>query len=418
MGRQAGIKKASIVSIGNEVVSGRAVDTNAAYIARRLTAVGVPVVSGYTAVDELDAIKRTLNLAVGDADIVVISGGLGPTEDDLTRQALADFLGVELVLHEDLLATVRGFFDRRGAPMPARNASQAHVPAGAAAIENPIGTAPGIEARKGGVVLFAVPGVPTEMEHMVETSVLPRVRQIAQSQAVVAKRLKCFGAGESTIAEVLGDAMQRGRNPLVNCTVHAGVITLEVVATADNADLAEQMAVTQEMALRSALGTLVYGVEDQTLAEVVGRRLAETGQTLAVAESCTGGLVAKLITDVPGSSRYFLCGWVTYSDGAKSRELGVPPAIIATHGAVSGEVAAAMAQGARRGAATDFGIGITGIAGPSGGTEHKPVGLVYIAVSSRNGTDTSRHIFSQDRSLVRLRAAQTALNLLRLKLGI
>jgi nicotinamide-nucleotide amidase len=418
MSDQAQIKKASIISIGNEVLSGHTVDTNAAHIARRLRAVSVPVVSIHVASDEIGTIKRVLNLAAGEADVVVITGGLGPTDDDLTRQAMAAFLGVELVLHGDQLARIRQFFDRRGVAMPARNAIQAHIPAGARVIENEVGTAPGVEAEKGDVVLFALPGVPWEMEQMLEAHVLPRVREIAKSQAIVTRRLKCFGAGESTIAEMIGDAMQRGRNPLVNCTVHAGVIALEVVATSSDPSQAEDMAAREEASLRQALGKLVYGVDDQTLAEVVGEKLAQGGKTLAVAESCTGGLLAKLITDVPGSSRYFVCGWVTYSNESKSRQLGVLPALIETHGAVSEQVAVAMAQGARYNAGADFAVGITGIAGPEGGTEHKPVGLVYIAVSSRDSTDISRYVFPHDRSAIRLRAAQTALNLLRLTLEV
>jgi nicotinamide-nucleotide amidase len=418
MSDQPQIKKAGIISVGNEVLNGRTVDTNAAYIARRLTAEGVPVVSIYVAPDELGAIKRVLELATGDADVVVISGGLGPTDDDLTRQAMAGFLDVELVCREDLLATIQAFFDERGVAMPARNAMQARIPAGAKPIDNATGTAPGVEAEKGGALLFALPGVPSEMERMLETSVLPRVREIAGSQVIVTRRLRCFGVGESTVAEMIGDAMQRGRNPLVNCTVREGVITLDVVATSLDRSQAEQMAAGEEASLRRALGELVYGVEDQTLAEAVGQKLARAGRTLAVAESCTGGLLAKLITDVPGSSRYFLCGWVTYSNESKSRQLGVLPALIETHGAVSEQVAVAMAQGARYNAAADFAVGITGIAGPEGGTEHKPVGLVYIAVSSRDSTDISRYVFPHDRSAVRLRAAQTALNLLRLKLEI
>lgn len=412
------MKKASIVSIGNEVLSGQTVDTNAACIARRLRSANVPVVSIYVAPDEVGAIRRALDLATGDADVVLISGGLGPTDDDLTRQAMADFLGAELVPHKDLLAKIQEFFDRRGTVMPARNAIQAHIPAGTKPIENTTGTAPGVEAQKGGVVLFALPGVPSEMEQMLEASVLPRVREIAKSQVIATRRLKCFGAGESVIADLIGDAMQRGRNPLVNCTVHAGVITLEVMATSSDRKRAEDMAAAEEASLRRVLGTLVYGVEDQTLAEVVGEKLAQAGKTVAAAESCTGGLLAKLITDVPGSSRYFLCGWVTYSNEAKSRQLGVLPALIETHGAVSEQVAGAMAQGARYKAGADFAVGITGIAGPAGGSEHKPVGLVYIAVSSRESTDISRYVFPHDRSTVRLRTAQTALNLLRLKLEI
>jgi len=418
MSDQAQTKTASIVSIGNEVLSGRTIDTNAAYIAQKLTASNVPIVSIYVAPDELTAIRRVLELATADADVVVISGGLGSTDDDLTRQAMAAFLGVELELREDRLAAIRRFFEQRGVVMPARNAIQAHIPAGAKAIENKTGTAPGVEAHKGDTVLFALPGVPSEMERMLDASVLPRVREIAKSQAIVTKRLKCFGAGESTIADMIGNVMDRGRNPLVNCTVHAGVITLEIVATSSDRSMAEEMAAREEASLRRILGSLVYGMEDQTLAEVVGEKLARMGKTMAVAESCTGGLLAKLTTDVPGSSRYFLGGWVTYSNESKSRELGVLPALIDTHGAVSGQVAVAMAQGARHKAGADFAIGITGIAGPEGGSEHTPVGLVYIAVSSRDDTDISRHVFPHDRSSVRLRAAQTALNLLRLKLEI
>jgi len=418
MGSGVQIKKAGIVSIGNELLNGRTVDTNAAYIARRLVAAGVPIVGTYGVPDEQGAITRALELATGQADIVVITGGLGPTDDDVTRQAMAEFLGVELVLHEDLLAKIREFFDRRGVPMPPSNAVQAHLPAGAKVIENEIGTAPGIEAQKGGTAMFALPGVPAEMERMLKASVLPRVRELADSQAVATRYLKCFGAGESTIAAMLGDAMQRGRNPLVNCTVQAGVITLEVVATSTDRGQAEKMAAREEATIRRVLGRLIYGEGDQTLAEVVGKRLAQAGKTIVVAESCTGGLLAKLITDIPGSSRYFLCGWITYSDEAKTRDLGIPRELIATYGAVSEQVAEAMADGARRNADADFALAVTGIAGPDGGTEQKPVGLVYIALSSRNGTDISRFIFSHDRGLVRLRAAQTALDLLRLRLAI
>ncbi len=409
-------KKASILSIGNELLSGRTVDANAAYIAGRLRTIGVPVVSVYGVADEEPAIRRMLGLAMSEADIVVATGGLGPTDDDLTRQAIADFLGVDLVLHEELLGGLQQFFERRGVEMPARNASQAYIPRGAAAMENPVGTAPGIRAQIDGKLLYALPGVPKEMEGMFEAVVLPELRQFAKGQAFAVRRLRCFGAGESRIAELIGEAMRRGRSSLVNCTTHAGVITLEIVAAAAEQGRAEEMAAGEEQSLRALLGNLVYGTGDQTLAEIVGENLARRGMTIAVAESCTGGLLAKLITDVPGSSRYFTCGWVTYGNEAKSRELEVPPETIDKYGAVSEQVAQAMAQGARRRAGADYAIGITGIAGPGGGTELKPVGLVYISVGSHNSTEISRHVFAFDRGSVRLRAAQTALNMLRLKL--
>lgn len=413
-----GYKKAGIISIGNELLSGKTVDTNAAYIEGQLRTVGLPVVCVYGVADEEPAIRRKLALALEEADILVISGGLGPTDDDLTRQAIAGLLGVGLVLREDLLTGLRQFFDRRGIEMVRKNEIQAYIPQGATPIVNERGTAPGIRAELGGKVLYAMPGVPTEMRHMLDTFILPELRQYSAGQAIVAKRLQCFGAGESKVAEMIGDAMLRGRNPLVNCTVSTGVITLEIVATAANMDDAEVLAAREEQSLRGVLGNLVYGVGDQTLAEVVGEHLAQTGQSLAIAESCTGGLLASLVTEIPGSSRYFTYGWVTYSNRAKNTELQVPMEMIDKHGAVSEQVARAMAQGTRQRSGADYAIAITGIAGPGGGSEQKPVGLVYIGVDSRDGAETSRFVFSSDRSSVRLRAAQTALNILRLKLRI
>jgi nicotinamide-nucleotide amidase len=381
-----------------------------------LIATGIPVVGFYAVGDTIEAIVRAFTLAAQEADIVIVTGGLGPTDDDLTRQALADFLGSELELRPDLLARLREFFERRGVEMVAKNTVQAYVPKGADAIGNDWATAPGIMARKDGCLFFVLPGVPREMKQMLEASVLMHLRAMSQGQVIAVRRLRCFGAGESAIAEMLGDAMLRGRNPLVNCTASAGVITLEIVAMAQADGCAEGMAADTEQSLRRKLGSVVYGAGDETLAEVVGRRLTQRGQTLATAESCTGGLLAKLVTDVPGASRYFARGWVTYSNEAKTDELGVPVGLLAQHGAVSEHVAAAMAQGARRRAQAGYAIGITGIAGPDGGSEQKPVGLVYISVDHSGGTDTSRHVFSFDRHAVRLRAAQTALNMLRERL--
>jgi nicotinamide-nucleotide amidase len=237
-------------------------------------------------------------------------------------------------------------------------------------------------------------------------------------QTIVVKKLKCFGAGESHIAEMLGDMMHRDRNPQINCTVQFGIITLHIIASAMDRAKAEQMAEVDERKLRGILGDLVFGVNDQVLAEVVGGQLADTNKTLAVAESCSGGLVAKLITDVQGASRYFSCGWVTYANEAKVRELGVPAELIERYGAVSEEVAAAMAKGALEKAGTDYALSLTGIAGPDGGSEQKPVGLVYIGIADKTGCSVEKYVFPHTRDFMRLRSAQTALNLLRLKLRI
>lgn len=410
------MKKASIVSIGNELLSGQTVNSNAAYLGAELVTIGIPAVSSYAVADEVDAIVRALELAGSEADVVIATGGLGPTDDDLTRQAMAKFLNVELELHDDLLEKIQDFFNRLNRRMPERNKIQAYIPAGASALPN-IGTAPGIRAESKGRLFYALPGVPLEMKRMYEESILPELKEFAGGQAVVVRKLQCFGAGESTIADMLGNAMERGRNPLVNCTVSSGIITLHIVASAENQAKAEAMAGMEEQSLRSNLGELVYGTGDQSLAEVVGELLARQAKTVAVAESCTGGLLSKLLTDIPSSSRYFTHGWITYSNEAKIAELGVPADLIAKYGAVSEQVAEAMARCARAKADTDFAIGITGIAGPGGATEQKPAGLVYISVDSVHGCDTEMCLFSYDRRFVRLRASQTALNLLRLKLN-
>jgi nicotinamide-nucleotide amidase len=409
------MKKASIVTIGNEILAGKTVDTNAAHLAIELQNIGIPVVSSYTVADEIEEIVRALKLAGSDADVIVATGGLGPTDDDLTRQAFAEFLGVELQLQNDLLEKIRERFAQRNLDMPENNRMQAYIPAGAKALEN-IGTAPGIMAEHEGKLFIALPGVPMEMEQMFE-SVLPELKKFASGQAIVIRRLRCFGAGESTIAEMIGDIMRRGRNPLINCTASSGIITLHIIAAANEQNEAKKMAEKDEKFLRDTLGELIYGTEDQTLAEVVGEQLTRQNKTIAVAESCTGGCLAKLITDIPGASEYFTYGWITYSNQAKISELGVSAGLIEKHGAVSEQVAEAMARGARSKAGTDFAIGITGIAGPTGGTEQKPVGLVYISVDSDSGCETKKCLFIQRRYFVRLRAAQTALNMLRLKLN-
>jgi nicotinamide-nucleotide amidase len=265
-------------------------------------------------------------------------------------------------------------------------------------------------------LLIALPGVPSEMKQMFEESVLPELQRFSSGQAIVIKKLKCFGTGESNIAEMLGDFMQRDRNPLINCTVEQGVITLHIVATAKDKNQAEKMAEKDEKLLRNILKELVYGTDEQSLAEVVGEKLAQQNKTIAVAESCTGGTLAKLLTDIPGASRYFTYGWITYSNDAKINELEVPADLIDKYGSISEQVAKAMAQAARKKAGSTYAIGITGIAGPTGGSEQKPVGLVYISVDSSSGNETKRFIFFHDRTSIRLRAAQTVLNMLRLKL--
>jgi len=410
------MKKASIISIGNELLSGQITDTNAAYLSDRLLCAGISTVSSFTTADDVDAIVRALNQAAADADIVLATGGLGPTGDDLTRQGLAGFLGVELQLSDELLQKIEDFFTRRGLSMPSTNKIQAYIPAGARPLANNIGTAPGIMADTGGKLFVAMPGVPSEMRQMFEQSVLPHLEELACDQAVVVRKLRCFGTGESNIAQILGPVMQRGRNPLINSTAQYGIITLHISAAAKDKDKARQMALQDEKMLRDKLGEFVYGTGRQGLAEVVGEKLARDNKTIAVAESCTGGTLAKLLTDIPGASRYFTAGWVTYSNAAKTGQLDVPAELIDKFGAVSEQTAQAMAKNARKKAGADFAVGITGIAGPTGTGKQKPVGLVYISVDCSGGCESRAFIFSGDRANIRLRTANTALNMLRLRL--
>ncbi|MCF7956048.1 MAG: competence/damage-inducible protein A [Phycisphaerae bacterium] len=406
--------KAAIISIGNELLSGLTVDTNAAFLSERLMSVGVPTVCGYTVGDDVEMIVEAIGSAANHSDVVLITGGLGPTDDDLTRSALAWFLGVELVLDDGLLRDMAAFFKKRGYHMADKNRVQAYLPKGASALTNELGTAPGIMAEYQGKTIVCMPGVPYEMKKMFDDSVLPIFD--GAEKVVVSKKLRCFGAGESTVAENLGDLMERGRNPLINCTVDGSIITLHIVATAASRKEAKSMIAEDESSLYDILGPIVYGSDNDTLSTVVGKLLIKKNKTIAVAESCTGGLVAKMLTDTPGCSDYFTYGWVTYSNEAKTTQLGIDADLINQHGAVSECIAAKMAAGARKKAGSSIGIGITGIAGPTGSTEHKPLGLVYICVDVDGDSEVKRYVFLHDREKVRLRAALTALDLLRLRL--
>lgn len=410
---------ACLISVGNELLCGRTVDTNAAWLSGRLFAMGVQTESVHMVADEVSDIVDTLRQAEHKAEIVLVTGGLGPTDDDLTRQALAAYLGVELIYHPELATVIEAFFSHRGFPMPERNRVQAYIPAGAEPIDNPRGTAPGVLYETATRLIALMPGVPSEMKAMFDDTVAGRIFHRKGGPVVCAANLRCFGIGESALAERLGDRMHRGLNPLINCTVSDGIVTLQTVASGETPEQAQDLLDAKVHDLRELLGPLVFGCAEQTLQEVIGSLLIQQKKTLAVAESCTGGLVAKMLTDVPGATCFFECGWVTYSNQAKMDFLGVSSLLIDEFGAVSEPVAQAMAEGAARKSGSDCAIGITGIAGPDGGTEQKPVGLVYISVLTGDYCRVHRLQFANaGRAAIRLRAAQTALNLLRLQLTV
>jgi nicotinamide-nucleotide amidase len=412
------VQRAWIIAIGTELTLGQTVDTNSAWLAQRLAALGLRSTRHICVGDEHDEICRVLREALAAADVVLVSGGLGPTADDLTRAALAEVAGVDLEEDAARLEQIRRFFVARGRDMQPANRVQALLPRGSRALENPCGTAPGIRIALGGVPLYALPGVPFEMRAMFERHVEPELRDSAGGAVLLSRRLNCFGVGEAEIGARLQDLMVRGRNPEVGTTASLGIIGVRINARSATAVEAAALLDSAERAVRTRLGTLVFGREEETLAGTVGHLLRERGATLALAESCTGGLVGKWITDVPGSSAWFRGALVTYADSAKSSLAAVPPALLASHGAVSAEVAAALAAGARSRFDANYSLGVTGIAGPAGGTPEKPVGTVYIALAGpgvvegrclRLGADSSR-------AAIRERAAAGALNLLRLTL--
>lgn len=410
--------KAIIISVGDELVSGQTVDTNSAWLSRELSAVGATVVSHVTIGDDLAATRDALDAAARSSDCVLVSGGLGPTPDDLTREALAAAMGTTLELRPEFVETIASFFRRRGREMPDRNTVQAMFPVGSTPIENTCGTAPGIHARLHDADVFVMPGVPREMKVMYERDVKPRVMAKSAGRVLLTDTLWTFGQGESTIAEQIADLMERGRNPAVGTTAQDAVIGVRIFATGATRSEAEAMLRSTAADIRRRLGTLIYGQGDETLSHAVGKLLRERGQTLAVAESCTGGLIAQTITDVAGSSGYFLSGLVTYANQAKTALLGVPASLIVEHGAVSAPVAEAMARGCRERSGADWAIATTGIAGPDGGTAAKPIGLVYVGLAGPEHAQVREYRLGEflSRHDVRSRTRWVALNLLRLAL--
>jgi len=407
--------KAFILSIGDELVLGQTVDTNSAWISQQLASVGCDIVAHKTVGDDQQLIEAAIREGSTLADAVVISGGVGPTEDDLTRQAIGTLLGEPLELNAEWLAEMQRFFTRLARPMPKSNEIQAMIPRGATMLFNTCGTASGVRATVGGAQVFAMPGVPKEMKAMFARDVFPWLKERSGGAVILQKTLHTFGAGESTIGERLGSLMMRQRNPRVGTTVSQGIVSVRVNARYESLDRATAEMNTTVGLCRAALEDRIFGEDGETLPQVVAQLLVSGGvaTSVATAESCTGGMLAKVLTDIPGSSRYFKQGWITYSNEAKASQLGVRKETLEQNGAVSEPVVKEMALGARERAAADFALSISGIAGPDGGTEAKPVGTVCIGFAHSNGVTAGTFIFPGDREMVRDRAAKMALMMLR-----
>jgi nicotinamide-nucleotide amidase len=407
---------AVILSIGDELLIGQVVNTNAAFIAARLADAGIDVVSVVTVGDERPAIRRALSEAFEGSDAVVMTGGLGPTHDDVTKRVVADFFGMPLERDDALAGRIASLLSSRGIAWSDAAEEQAAVPSGALLLPNRYGTAAGILVERAGKVVAALPGVPYEMEQIMVDSVVPYLGARTGGAVAVHRTLRTAGISESALAARIGAPASIPAGVKLAFLPSLAGVRLRLDAAAGSREEAARRIAGAEALIRERAARYVYGEGDEELEEVVGRLLAAAGRTLACAESCTGGTIAKKITSVPGSSAYFLGSVVAYHDRLKEGLLGVDPALLAAHGAVSRETAVAMAEGVRKAAGADIGLSVTGIAGPSGGTPGKPVGTVWIACAEAGGTVALKQSFGEGRERVTERSAAAALDLLRRRL--
>jgi nicotinamide-nucleotide amidase len=411
--------RCEIVGVGTELPLGQIVNTNAAWIGQRLADVGWDCLRHTVVGDNEERIAVAIREALGRADAVILTGGLGPTQDDVTREAVAAVAGVRLVRHPEIEQWLRDRFSRVGSiRMAEMNLKQADMPEGGRIIDNPVGTAPGLIVEVGGKPIYAVPGVPREMERMLERAVLPDLAvRAGEGRAIVSRTLRTAGLGESLLAErltPLWDSVAAGGVTMAYLA-SAGEVRIRLTAVGATRDQALDEIAPVEAAIRAELGDLVYGQDDETLEAKIGRLLVSAKRTLGCAESLTGGLLGGRVTTVPGSSDYYLGGVITYATDAKAAVLGVDRGLLAEHGPVSEAVAGAMAEGVRRLLGASVGLATTGVAGPTeqGG---QPVGTLCLGVADADGTVTRRVRAPGDRAQVRAWAATSALDLLRRRL--
>lgn len=407
---------AEIIAIGSELLAPDRTDTNSLWLTDKLNSIGIEVKLKTIVGDDDSRLEEAIRDATKRSRVVITTGGLGPTEDDVTRKVAARALGRRLLLDEAILEDIREKFKQFGYTMPERNSRQAMVIEDAEVLPNPNGSAPGMFIEHDKVAIVLLPGPPREMKPMFETDVLPRLAKRGGHIKVVRRMLRVAGLGESAVDEKIAPIYTKYENPQTTILFNQSEIEIHLTARGRTEADANTLLDTLSAQLEERLGDSVFAFAGEKMEEVVGLKLTLGGYTLAVAESCTGGLIAQRLTDVPGSSKFFTEGAITYSNEAKTRTLGVDAKLILEHGAVSAPVAEAMAEGIRISANTDFGLAVTGIAGPGGGSEEKPVGLVFIALADDVQTQHRRLQIPGDRQLVRWRASQAALDLLRRRL--
>ena len=405
---------ASILAVGSELLGTTRLDTNSLFLTGELEAIGVSVVRKACVGDGWDDLRAELSFALERAPLLVVTGGLGPTEDDRTKEAVAALLGRRLVRDGAILERLRERFRKRGREMPEVNAKQADVVEGAVVLPNRRGTAPAYLIEAAGKTIVLLPGVPWEMKAIFVESVVPHLTRGGTPPGVHRRVLKVVGLGESAVEELVRPVYEAHRgNDVTILAAAPGEVQLHF-ATLGRLEEAKKVLDALEADFRGAIGPALFGRDDETLEGVVGGLLRDAGLTVALAESCTGGMVASRLTDVAGSSAYFLGGAVTYANDAKVSIVGVSQEMLGRHGAVSEEVAREMASGARRLFGASAGVGITGVAGPGGGTPEKPVGTIHVALDSADGaTRHERLVLPGDRSMVRRWTTSAALAMIR-----
>lgn len=410
---------AEIICVGTELLLGNILNSNSQYLAIELAKLGIPHYYQTVVGDNAQRLKHIIEIASQRAEILIFTGGLGPTPDDLTCETIADFFGVSLIERPEIIEDIARKFSQRGRTMTPSNRKQALIPQGAEILPNPTGTAPGIIWQpRPRLTIFTFPGVPSEMQRMWEETAVPYLTSQGWGKQIIYSRmLKFWGIGESALAEKVA-AYLNLPNPTVAPYASKGEVKLRVSAKAASETEAQEVIAPVEKQLKEIAGLDYYGTDDDTLASVVGQLLRAAGETLSVAESCTGGGLGQMLTEISGSSDYFWGGIISYDNSVKERLLGVNSEDLAKFGAVSATVAEQMALGVRSHLGTSWGLSITGIAGPTGGTQTKPVGLVYIGLAGTNGVESFEYRFGagRSRSLVRHLSACTALDLLRRKL--
>jgi nicotinamide-nucleotide amidase len=405
--------KAEIIAVGSELLTPDRLDTNSLFLTEELNKLGIEVLRKTIVGDDRELLAEAFRDALNRVPVVIASGGLGPTEDDLTRETVAELLGRRLQRNEEVVRAIEARFRSFKRDMPAVNLRQAMVPEGAEVLENPRGTAPGLWIEDKGRMVALLPGPPRELKPLFTEQVLPRLRQRVSGVQMFHRELRVTGLGESHVEERIRPIYTRYKDVHTTILAAPGEVQIHLRMWTDDALSAEATLDEMVRSFELALGDRIFAHGGLSLEEVIAELLTTNRATIATAESCTGGLLAERLTRIPGSSNYFLGGVVSYSNERKTAWTEVPPELIATKGAVSAEVAVALAEGIRRSVGCTFGVGITGIAGPGGGSEEKPVGTVHIALASASGTKERLIHLPGDRDMIRFYASQVALDMVR-----